>query len=105
MPILKSAIKKLRRDKKKEKENDLFRHEVEKAVKVAKKTKNKKSVSEAFSIVDKAIKKGLLHKNKGSRIKSSLGKTSIQKNPISKTVSKKVKPASSKTKATAKKSS
>lgn len=84
MPILKSAIKKLRRDKKKEKENNSFMLVTEKAVKNAKKVKSEKAVSGAFSLVDKAVKKHLIHKNKANRIKSSISKTLPQKQKISK---------------------
>lgn len=92
MPILKSAIKKLRRDKKKEKENDSFRLSMEKAVKKAKKVKSQKAASDAFSIVDKAVKKNLIHKNKAKRIKSAISKVLPQKQSATKST---VKPKAS----------
>ncbi|HMS22323.1 MAG TPA: 30S ribosomal protein S20 [Candidatus Levybacteria bacterium] len=72
MPVIKSAIKKLRRDKKVAIENELFRNKLETVVRAAKKSKSDKDISSAFSVIDKAVKKHLIHKNKGSRIKSAL---------------------------------
>src|SRR3989344_1523620 len=74
MPVIKSAIKKLRKDIKREKRNALFRAQLNKAVSVAKKQKTEKTVKEAISILDKAVKKNLLHANKVARTKSSLSK-------------------------------
>ena len=54
--------------------NDLTRTKFEVAVRVAKKEKTVKAVSEAFSQVDKAAKKNVMHKNRASRIKSRLAK-------------------------------
>lgn len=98
MPVIKSAIKKLRRDKKQEKENNLFRASVEKAVKEATKNPTQKAASAAFSFVDKAVKKNLIHKNKAARIKSKISTllpkkttkpTTTEKKPESKTTVKK----------------
>lgn len=74
MPVIKSAIKKLRRDRKREKENDAFRHSLDRAIRLAKKSKSAKAVSDAVSIVDRAVKKNVIHKNRAARIKSSLSK-------------------------------
>ncbi len=103
MPVIKSAIKKLRRDRKREKENDLFRKNLDKALRSARKQKTASKVKEAVSIVDKAVKKNLLHKNKAARIKSSLAKLSkspVQTNSKSlpKKAAKKVKSKTGKTK-------
>lgn len=85
MPVIKSAIKKLRHDKIKEKENNLFRKILEHAFDTALKTKTPKSVSKAFSIIDKGVKKHLIHKNKAKRMKSKLTKAPKQEK-IDKTV-------------------
>lgn len=108
MPVIKSAIKKLRQDKKSEKENDAFRKALDKAIKTAKKDNSPKSISSAFSLADKAAKKHLIHANKAARIKSSLVKqtgstatpTSIKPKAVKKTASKvkKTKATTSKTK-------
>lgn len=74
MPVIKSAIKKLKQDRKREKLNDALRDSVTAAVRSAKKAKTSATVKEAISIVDKAAKHNLLHKNKASRMKSSLAK-------------------------------
>ena len=83
MPVIKSAIKKLRQDKKREKQNDKVRDLMRSSVRSAKKTKTGKAVTKAISTVDKAAKLNIIHKNKASRLKSSLSKLA--------------KPASSKT--------
>ncbi len=74
MPVIKSAIKKLRRDKKRRAENDLTRKKLEEGISLAKKKKTDKNVSMAFSLIDKAVKRHLIHKNKANRIKSALSK-------------------------------
>lgn len=74
MPVIKSAIKKLRRDRKREKENNVFRNGLDRAVRLAKKQKTTKSVSSAVSLVDRAVKKNLMHKGHAARIKSALSK-------------------------------
>ncbi|RJQ27472.1 30S ribosomal protein S20 [Candidatus Parcubacteria bacterium] len=74
MPLIKSAIKKLRQDRKKEKIRDQFRKELDKSVKKANKEKKADLVKKAISLVDKAVKKNIIHKNKGARIKSGLSK-------------------------------
>ena len=97
MPVIKSAIKKLRRDKVREKRNDVFRSNLEKAIRLAKKTKSAKTVSQAVSLVDHAVKKNIMHKNRAARIKSTLSKlakpvTSIKK-PTAKRASSKSSPS------------
>lgn len=74
MPVIKSAIKKLRQDKKREKRNDSLKDTVSNAVRSAKKAKTSTTVKKAISVIDKATKKNLLHKNKAARMKSSLAK-------------------------------
>lgn len=86
MPVIKSAIKKLRQDRKREKMNDQLRDVLKSSVRAAKKTKNGKTVSKANAVIDKAAKAKIIHPNKASRLKSSLSK-------IAKAVSTKEKPA------------
>lgn len=74
MPVIKSAIKKLRKDRKRERVNEEFEAQVKHAIKNARKTKTEKSVREAQALVDKATKKHIYHTNKGNRIKASLAK-------------------------------
>lgn len=91
MPVIKSAIKKLRQDRKHERENDIIRKTLKESIRTAKKTKSGKSVAKAVSVVDKAAKKNIIHKNKAARMKSNL--TKIAK-PASLTAVSKVKTTS-----------
>lgn len=83
MPVIKSAIKKLRKDRKREKQNDVIRASIKSAISRAKKDKKPESVREAIVLVDKATKKNILHKNKASRVKSSLTKIALPKGKVS----------------------
>lgn len=74
MPVIKSAKKKLRKDKKRTLANNKWRSLLDTIVKKAKKSPSVKTVSQAFAFVDKSAKKHLIHKNKAARIKSSLSK-------------------------------
>lgn len=76
MPVIKSAKKKLRVDKKRESANKKAESLVELIIKKAKKKPTPKSIQEAFSLIDKAVKKNIFHKNKAARIKSRLSKLS-----------------------------
>lgn len=106
MPVIKSAIKKLRQDKKREKQNDEMREILKSTIRAAKKIKTGKSVSKAVAIVDKAAKNRIIHHNKASRIKSSLAKLA---KPTSSKTAQKVSSSPKKTqtgkKTTSKKSS
>jgi len=64
MPVIKSAKKKLRRDKKVRKRNSLTKISLENAIKAARKSPTSEKVRKATILVD----------NKASRIKSSLSK-------------------------------
>ena len=74
MPVLKHAKKKLRQDKKRTLQNKKMKDLYKKLVKKARETKSQKAVDAAVSSVDKAVKHYIIHKNKGSRLKSSLAK-------------------------------
>ena len=74
MPILKNAKKKLRQDKKRTIQNKKIRDTYKDMVKAAKVGKTEDAVKKAFSSVDKAAKKHLIHKNKASRIKASISR-------------------------------
>jgi len=91
MPVIKSAIKKLRQDKRREVRNDAIRAELKLVLYTAKKSKTSKSIGKAISLVDKAAKNGIIHTNKASRLKSSLSK--LAKPASTKTA---VKPSSKK---------
>lgn len=74
MPILKHAKKKLKQDKKRTLQNRKVKEVFKKLIKTAEETKKPEAVSEAFSAIDKALKKNILNKNKVARMKSSLTK-------------------------------
>jgi len=72
MPILKSAIKKLRRDRRAAVANKKIKDRVRAAVRAAREKPTKALLSKASSALDKAAKKGIIHKNKTARLKSRL---------------------------------
>jgi len=75
MPNIKSAKKKLRQDLKRTKRNDAARKKIRQTVKSANKEKQTESfLKKAFSIIDRAAKKKVIHKNKAARLKSSISK-------------------------------
>lgn len=74
MPVIKSAIKKLRKDRKREGLNNDFRKKLAEVIKTAKKTKTPSALKEAYSMLDRAAKNHVIHKNKAARTKSSLAK-------------------------------
>lgn len=95
MPVTKSAIKKLRQDKKRTAANKKIIYQLNSAIKGIKKSK-KITIDEAYSKIDKAAKKGLIHSNKAARLKSQLSK--IAPNKIrTETTSKKTSSVSKKT--------
>ncbi len=74
MPITKRAIKKLRHDRVRTKQNAAARHLLESKVKKARKAPTATTLSQAFGAVDHAVKNHLIHKNAASRLKSRLAK-------------------------------
>ena len=90
MPITRSAKKKLRQDKKRQKTNTAAKNAVHDAVKNYRKKPTEKMLSETFSLLDRALKKNLIHKNKVARLKSSLSKLLTSK-PVKKTTGAKGK--------------
>lgn len=74
MPVIKSAKKKLRQDKKRRAKNAAASEDLKTAIKKAKKTSSEASVRKAIKLADKAAKSKIIHKNKAARIKSSLSK-------------------------------
>ncbi len=79
MPIIKSAIKRVRQQAKRQSRNLAAKRRIKASTKatlsaVAAKDLNtaKESLTKAISQIDKAVKKGTLHKNTGARRKSAL---------------------------------
>jgi small subunit ribosomal protein S20 len=95
MPVIKSARKKLRQDKKRQKRNNEVKLAFRDAIKVAQKSKTADKVTKAVKLTDKAVKSKLIHKNKAARIKSRLSKL-VKSSPAKATVEK-VAPKKAKT--------
>jgi small subunit ribosomal protein S20 len=79
MPVIRSAKKKLKVDKKRESANKKARAFINLVIKKAQKKPTQESIQKAFKAIDKGIKKDIFHKNKGSRIKSRLAKLIAKK--------------------------
>ncbi|MCL6096787.1 MAG: 30S ribosomal protein S20 [Patescibacteria group bacterium] len=88
MPVIKSAKKKLRKDKKRELANKTLKSLFKKAVKLAEKTPTEANIRKAVKAIDKTAKKNIIHKNKAARIKSKLAKLVAGKKTTPKTVKK-----------------
>ncbi len=74
MPLIKSAIKKMRQDKARTTTNRAKIDELKKAIKKVTITPNSENLSRAFSSLDKAAKKGLIPKGRADRKKARLSK-------------------------------
>ena len=80
MPIIKSAKKKLKQDKKRTETNDAYRHLFKDAIRdvrrkaACKSSLNAKDLEKAYSVIDKASKKNIIHPNKAARLKSRMTK-------------------------------
>lgn len=74
MPVTKTAKRALRSSMRKKETNKKIVSSYEIAIRTARKTKSVKDLKKALSQVDRAAKKKTIHKNKASRIKSSLSK-------------------------------
>ena len=100
MPVIKSAKKKLRKDRKRELANRALKNLFRKAVKLAEKTPTEGNVRKAVKLIDKTAKKNIIHKNKAARIKSKLAKLGGSKKTASKTTEKTKTPVKAKSKKT-----
>lgn len=69
MPLIKSAKKRVKTAKKAAVRNSKTKRSLKEALKVFKKSPSAKTHSAAQSNIDKAVKKGLVHKNKAARLK------------------------------------
>jgi small subunit ribosomal protein S20 len=74
MPITKSAIKKQRADEKKAGYNKATKTKAKTAIDAFKSALSAESLSKAFSMLDKAAKKGVLKEGKANRMKARLSK-------------------------------
>ena len=74
MPIIKSAIKKVRKDKTRTARNKKRESNLKTLIKKARTSKTAKDLQNVFSALDKAAKVKLIHPNKAARLKSRLSK-------------------------------
>ena len=79
MPIIKSAIKKVRKDKTRTARNAARKSVIKTLLKKARISKSAKDIQAVFSALDKAAKVKLIHPNKAARLKSRLTKNSSKK--------------------------
>lgn len=76
MPIIRSSIKKMRQDRKREAHNKQIKDKLKRLIKDMRRHPNLKSFQQVASFVDKAAKVNLIHPNKAARLKSRLSKLS-----------------------------
>lgn len=88
MPVIKSAIKKFRRDRKLTIVNRKKLEVIRSAIKKAKRSPTAEHLRKALSLIDKGAKTHLIHKNKAARLKSKLGKLLTKKAVTAKAASK-----------------
>lgn len=74
MPITKRAVKKLKHDRARTQVNEKTRSLLKTIVKKTRKSPTQKTLTAAFTALDKAVKGGLIHKNAAARTKSRLSK-------------------------------
>lgn len=74
MPIIRSAIKKVRKDKTRTARNAKRELDLKSLIKKVRINKTAKDLQAAFSALDKAAKVNLIHPNKAARLKSRLSK-------------------------------
>jgi len=93
MPISRSSKKSLRKSVKNRKFNVGIKSKFREVIKKFLAKPTQEGANEAFSAVDKAMKVGLLHKNKVARVKSQLSKKigkEVVKTVVKKAAKKKV---------------
>lgn len=80
MPVTQTAKRALRSSKRKGVVNTRLLTNLEAAIRIAKNKKSQNAVSTAMSLSDRAAKRNIVHRNKASRIKSSLSRLLSTKN-------------------------
>jgi len=95
MPITKSAQKALKQQVRRAQEDKRIRRAYKLAIKKFKKEPISKNLSWAYSKIDRAAKKNVIHKNKAARLKAQLSKLTtkspIKKSPLKSSVKTKKK--------------
>lgn len=77
MPIIKSAIKKLRQDKKRTIRSKAQKNKAKEAIRSARLQPTAENLKKAQGFIDKLVKKNIFHPNKGARLKSTLAKLQV----------------------------
>jgi small subunit ribosomal protein S20 len=80
MPNIKSAKKKMRQDVKRTKKNATYKRSIQDIMKKATQSAGadkSKHISESYAAIDKAAKKGVIHKNKAARMKSQISRKKV----------------------------
>ena len=78
MPNIKSAIKRVKVSKKKNLRNRMVKSGVKTAVKKFQADSTQEQLNNAFAALDKAVAKGVIHKNTANRKKARLSKKLAQ---------------------------
>lgn len=78
MPITKSALKALRQDRRRAASNRPIRSRVKSALDQVQTVKTESNLSAAFSAIDRALKKHLIHRNKAARLKSKASRLLVK---------------------------
>jgi len=100
MPVLESSKRALRAARRKAKINAVIREKYKEALKRARKNPAEENIKTAYSLLDRAAKTNVIHKNKAARLKSRLMKLANKIKP--KTDQKTKKTENRKTKKTKK---
>lgn len=74
MPVTSSAKKALRRDRRRTIINQRVKRKIKAALKEIRQKPTQKALVKTASILDRAAKKKIIHKNKANRLKSKLAK-------------------------------
>lgn len=74
MPIIKSAIKKLRADKKRQAVNKAIKSKAVNLISLFRREKKGEGLAGVFSAIDRAAKNRIFHPKKADRLKSRLSK-------------------------------
>lgn len=91
MPIIKSAIKKVRKDKIRTARNKKRETVLKSLIRKVRINKTAKDLQVVFSALDKAAKVKLIHPNKSARLKSRLSKLVSQTSSTNKSKTTKIK--------------
>lgn len=91
MPVSTSAKKALRRDVRRTHNNQFYRSRLKTTIDNARSKPTPENLQLAYSVIDKAAKKGIIHDNKAARLKSQLSHTKTTLPKPTKTPAKKVR--------------